>query len=188
LIARRDIPGKTALDLLVTAPIALPGIVIATGYFTLFYGTALFPPEGPAFLITMSYMVRKFPFTVRAAFAGLQSTPVILEEASLNMGASRNQTFRKITMPLIAVSVLAGSLLSFVYSVSEVSTSLILGSVGRQQAPMTFWTKEILQATGPYGGPYNAACLGVLMMVLQMIVITLTNKILGAKSAAISGI
>ncbi|MFW9798996.1 MAG: ABC transporter permease [Candidatus Thorarchaeota archaeon] len=188
LIARRDIPGKTWLDLLVTSPIALPGIVIATGYFTLFYNTPLFPPEMPWFLITMSYTIRKFPFTVRAAYAGLQSTPVVLEEASQNMGASKNQTFLKITMPLIGVSVLAGSLLSFVYSVSEVSTSLILGSVGRQQAPMTFWTKEVLEGTGQFGGAYPAACLGVLMMGLQMTVITITNKILGTRSSAITGI
>ncbi len=188
LIARRDIPGKTALDLLVTSPIALPGIVIATGYFTLFYNTPIFPVGGPAFLIIMSYTVRKFPFTVRAAYAGLMSTPVVLEEASQNLGASRNRTFFKITMPLIGVSVLAGSLLSYVYSVSEVSTSLILGSVGREQAPMTFWTAEILDMTGQYGGANNAACLGVLMMALQMAVITVTTKILGARSSAITGI
>jgi iron(III) transport system permease protein len=193
IIARRDIPGKTAFDLLVTSPIALPGIVIATGYFTLFYNTIFFQqgivwPAGPWFLITISYMIRKFPFTVRAAYAGLQSTPVVLEEASLNMGATRNQTFTKITMPLIGVSVLAGSLLSFVYSVSEVSTSLILGSVGMEQAPMTFWTKEVLEGTGIYGGAYHAATLGVLMMALQMAVITVTNKILGTRSSAMTGI
>ncbi len=188
LIARRDIPGKTWLDLLVTSPIALPGIVIATGYFTLFYGSPFFPAGFPAFLITMSYTIRKFPFTVRAAYAGLLSTPVALEEASMNVGASKNQTFARITLPLIGVSVLAGSLLSFVYSVSEVSTSLILGSVGRNWAPMTFWTNEVLNATGQYGGYFNAACLGVLMMILQMFVITITNKLLGARSSAITGI
>ncbi|NHJ14448.1 MAG: iron ABC transporter permease [Candidatus Thorarchaeota archaeon] len=188
LIARRDIPGKTALDMLVTSPIALPGIVIATGYFTLFYNTPLFLPGHPAFLIVMSYTVRKFPFTVRAAYAGLMSTPVVLEEASQNMGASKNKTFLKITLPLIGVSVLAGSLLSYVYSVSEVSTSLLLGSVGTEEAPMTYWTYEVLNSTGIYGGPNNAACLGVLMMVLQMAVITVTNKILGTRSSAITGI
>ena len=188
IIARRDIPGKTALDLLVTSPIALPGIVIATGYFTLFYGTPIFPVSHPAFLIIMAYTVRKFPFTVRAAYAGLMSTPVVLEEASQNMGASKNRTFFKITLPLIGVSVLAGSLLSYVYSVSEVSTSLLLGSVGHQEAPMTFWTYEVLNGTGEYGGPNNAACLGVLMMGLQMAVITVTNKILGARSSAMTGI
>ncbi len=188
IIARRDIPGKTALDLLVTSPIALPGIVIATGYFTAFYGTPIFPVSHPAFLIIMAYTVRKFPFTVRAAYAGLMSTPVVLEEASQNMGASKNRTFFKITLPLIGVSVLAGSLLSYVYSVSEVSTSLLLGSVGHQEAPMTFWTYEVLNGTGEYGGPNNAATLGVLMMALQMAVITVTNKILGARSSAMTGI
>ena len=189
IIARRDIPGKTYFDLLVTSPIALPGIVIATGYFVLYYNTPFFPVDLPAFLIVMSYTVRKFPFTVRAAYAGLQSTPVVLEEASQNVGASRNQTFAKITMPLIGVSVLAGSLLSFVYSVSEVSTSLILGSLGPEQAPMTYWTKEVLEShSASYSGSNSAACLGVLMMAMQMTVITVTNKILGARSSAMTGI
>jgi len=189
IIARRDIPGKTYFDLLVTSPIALPGIVIATGYFILYFRTPLFPLDAPAFLIIMSYTIRKFPFTVRAAYAGLQSTPVVLEEASQNMGASKNQTFAKITMPLIGVSVLAGSLLSFVYSVSEVSTSLILGSLGPEQAPMTFWTKEVLQShSASYSSANSAACLGVLMMAMQMTVITITNKILGARSSAMTGI
>ncbi|MHA2395877.1 MAG: ABC transporter permease, partial [Candidatus Thorarchaeota archaeon] len=188
IIARKNIPGKSALDLLVTAPIALPGIVIATGYFTLFYNTPIFPVGHPAFLIIMSYTVRKFPFTVRAAYAGLMSTPVVLEEASQNMGASKNKTFVKITLPLIGVSVLAGSLLSFVYSVSEVSTSLLLGSVGHSEAPLTYWTSRVLDMIGQWGGATSAACLGVLLMVVQWIIITLTNKILGARSAAITGI
>jgi ABC-type Fe3+ transport system permease subunit len=188
IIARKDIPGKTALDLLVTSPIALPGIVIATGFFTLFYNTPIFMYGHPAFLIVMSYTVRKFPFTVSAAYAGLMSTPVVLEEASQNMGASKNKTFYKITLPLIGVSVLAGSLLSFVYSVSEVSTSLILGGIGASEAPVTFWMSAVLNMIGQYGGPSSAACLGVLLMAMQMIVITITNKILGAKSAAITGI
>ncbi len=189
IIARRDIPGKTYFDLLVTSPIALPGIVIATGYFVLYYNTPFFPLDAPAFLIVMSYTVRKFPFTVRAAYAGLQSTPVVLEEASQNMGASKNQTFAKITMPLIGVSVLAGSLLSFVYSVSEVSTSLILGSLGPDQAPMTYWTKVVLETrAADFDASNSAATLGVLMMAMQMTVITVTNKILGARSSAMTGI
>ncbi|MFX0056236.1 MAG: ABC transporter permease subunit, partial [Candidatus Hermodarchaeota archaeon] len=130
----------------------------------------------------------KFPFTVRAAYAGLMSTPVVLEEASQNLGASKNRTFVKITLPLIGVSLLAGSLLSFVYSVSEVSTSLLLGSVGHSEAPITYWTSRVLEMIGEWGGATSAACLGVLLMVVQWIIITLTNKILGARSAAITGI
>jgi ABC-type Fe3+ transport system permease subunit len=188
IISRRDIPGKTALDMLVTSPIALPGIVIAAGYFTLFYNTPFFPASAPMFIIIMSFAVRKFPFTVRAAFAGLQQTPVALEEASLNVGASKNATFGKIVVPLIGVSVLAGGLLSFVYSVSEVSTSLLLGGANYSQAPLTFWIDQVNRGLPPTFGVGPAACLGVVMMVLQMIVIAATNAILKTRASAMTGI
>ncbi|TXT57571.1 MAG: conserved membrane protein of unknown function [Candidatus Thorarchaeota archaeon] len=195
IISRKDIPGKTALDMLVTSPIALPGIVIAAGYFNLYYAVPIipgtnisfFPADWPMFLIIMSFTVRKFPFTVRAAFAGLQQTPVALEEASLNMGASKNTTFARIVVPLIGVSVLAGGLLSFIYSVSEVSTALILGGANYGQAPFTYWIKDVYEGLPPYGaGP--AAALGVVMMLMQMIVITITNAILKTRASAMTGI
>ncbi len=188
IIARRDIPGQSALDLLVTSPIALPGIVIAGGYFTAYYNTPLFPPDFPMFLIIMAFTVRKFPFTVRAAYAGLQQTPVALEEASLNVGASRNTTFARIVIPLIGVSVLAGGLLSFVYSVSEVSTSLMLGGANYYQAPLTFWIDQVNRGLPPLFGAGPAAALGVIMMALQMIVITITNAILKTRASAMTGI
>ena len=188
IISRRKIPGKMALDLLVTSPIALPGIVIATGYFTLFYNTPFFPTNAPMFLIIMSFLVRKFPFTVRAAYAGLQQTPEVLEEAAQNVGASRNKTFTSIVFPLIGVSVLAGALLSFVYCVSEVSTSLLLGGANYYQAPLTFWINETYAGLPPIYGLGPAAALGVLMMVMQMVVIALTNAILKTRASAMTGI
>jgi ABC-type Fe3+ transport system permease subunit len=188
IISRRKIPGKMALDLLVTSPIALPGIVIATGYFTLFYNTPFFPQNGPMFLIIMSFLVRKFPFTVRAAYAGLQQTPEVLEEAAQNVGASRNKTFTSIVFPLIGVSVLAGALLSFVYCVSEVSTSLLLGGANYYQAPLTFWINETYAGLPPLYGIGPAAALGVLMMIMQMVVIAATNAILKTRASAMTGI
>jgi hypothetical protein len=50
---------------------------------------------------------------------------------------------------------------------------------------MTYWT-EVLSRT--QDGVGFAACLGVLMMALQMAVITITNRILGTRSSAITGI
>ncbi|MFW9831545.1 MAG: ABC transporter permease, partial [Candidatus Thorarchaeota archaeon] len=92
IVARKNIPGKDALDLLVTIPIALPGIVIAIGFLMFFsQNPVLSPilspaiPGAAAILITMSYTVRKMPFTVRSAFAGLQQTHVELEEAAYNL-------------------------------------------------------------------------------------------------------
>ena len=136
----------------------------------------------------MSFLVRKFPFTVRAAYAGLQQTPEVLEEAAQNVGASRNKTFTSIVFPLIGVSVLAGALLSFVYCVSEVSTSLLLGGANYYQAPLTFWINETYAGLPPLYGIGPAAALGVLMMLMQMVVIAVTNAILKTRASAMTGI
>jgi len=202
LVARKKFPGRSLLDMLVTLPIALPGIVIAIGYL-MFY-TQVFPfnlvlspvatwaPLGaivlgpPVVLLTMSYTVRKLPFTVRSAYAGLQQTHVELEEAAANLGADRLRTFVKIVIPLIGVSVLAGAMMSFVYSMSEVSTSIVLGSINSDFAPITWKMNALLYGLGM--GQSQAAVMGLLLMVLQIIVMAVTNVVLKRRTSALVGL
>jgi ABC-type Fe3+ transport system permease subunit len=186
VIARKNLPGMESLDSLITLPIAIPGIVLAIGYFTLFLGTPLSPIVNPVPLLIVSYTIRKFPFTVRAAYAGLQQTHVNLEEVSWNLGASRTTTFRKITMPLIAVSILAGSMLSFVYAMSEVSTSIVLGGVNPTYAPVTWKIMDVLFQVG--AGPFQAAVLGMLLMLTQIVIMTTVSVILKQRTATLAGI
>jgi len=179
------------LDLLVTSPIALPGLVIAVGYFyfftTFFPGTPLDPiSSGPSLLLIVAYSVRRLPFTARAVFAGLQQVHVALEEASLNLGAGRLRTLLSIVIPLIGLNLLSGALISFVYCMSETSTSITLGGLGgvgeRHQAPITFIMLDYLNRVG---GPHVVASLGVLLIALQLTVIVLVNVVFKQKYAYI---
>ena len=191
VIARARLSGIELLDLLVTSPIALPGLVIAVGYFyfftSVFKGTPLDPiTSGPSLLLILAYSIRRLPFTARAIFAGLQQVHVALEEASLNLGASRLRTIRSIVIPLIGLNVVSGALISFVYCMSEVSTSITLGGLGGlselHQAPITLIMMDYLSRVE---GPYVVASLGVLLMSIQLTVITLTNVILKQRYAYI---
>mgnify|MGYP000686898574 CR=1 FL=1 len=191
VIARAKLSGIELLDLLVTSPIALPGLVIAVGYFYffsgVFRGTPLDPiTSGPSLLLILAYSVRRLPFTARAVFAGLQQVHIALEEASLNLGASRLRTIRSIVIPLIGLNVVSGALISFVYCMSEVSTSITLGGLGGlgelHQAPITLIMMDYLSRVE---GPYVVASLGVLLMSIQLTVITLTNVILKQRYAYI---
>jgi iron(III) transport system permease protein len=101
---------------------------------------------------------------VRAAYAGYQQTPVALEEASLNLGAGRWTTFRRVTLPLIAPSVFAGTILTFCFAMLEVSDSLILALEARF-APITRGIYEIMGRPSPDAAAL-ACALGVLAMVL----------------------
>ncbi|MDD4281064.1 MAG: iron ABC transporter permease [Candidatus Methanofastidiosa archaeon] len=184
IIARKKIPGLLALDMLVTMPLAIPGIVLGIGLFVVFYGTPFFNPTNPAFVIIAAYVIRKIPFAVRAAYAGLQQTHEALEEASLNVGASKVRTLLRITLPLISMSIVAGAMLSFVYVISEVSTSILLGATNPEMAPITWKIKELF-----FHADFNdAAALGVLLMGIQTVTIVAANYLLKNRAEVMTGL
>jgi ABC-type Fe3+ transport system permease subunit len=196
-IARKDFPGKNMLDTIVTLPLAIPGIIIGFGYFIMFFGEttpiiSLFNPENnPILLLIVSYTVRKFTFTMRAAFAGMQQVDVQLEEASLNLGAGRSYTIWKVTVPMIAMSVFAGGMISLVYCMSEVSTTIILleSTFNPGQFGTATWKIWQISRDPNVGlGLPMAAVLGIVLMVIQSISIVITNVLLKSRSEAITGI
>ncbi|UCE14414.1 MAG: iron ABC transporter permease, partial [Candidatus Heimdallarchaeota archaeon] len=194
VLARKQFPGKYWFDTLVTSPIAIPGIIIGFGLFAFYFPfiadlmgqNFAFEELLPGFymvnfLLIFSYTVRRFPFTVRAAYAGLQQTHETFEEASKNLGASNIRTILRITIPLIAISVIAGAMMSFVYSLGEVSTSLIL--LGTDQQATIPWminekNSDVFPKESGVTGMNEAAALGMLLVLLQIIIISIANQIL----------
>jgi ABC-type Fe3+ transport system permease subunit len=187
LVSRVKIPGIEALDALVTLPIAIPGIVIATGFFLLFLKTPLDPIINGAPLLIISYTVRKFPFTVRAVFAGFEQVDKALEESAINLGANRARVFFTIALPLVVLNILAGSMLSFIYSMSEVSTGIVIGDANHDTAPMTWKMYDIL-FKGLEGGLFVPAAMGFVLMTLQFIMIVGSNLLLRKRATALIGV
>jgi len=196
VVSRVRLPGISLLDALATSPIAIPGLAIATGYL-IFFSSGPFANEGsilyylnplgfgPALLFIIAYMVRRSPFATRAVFAGLQQTHVSVEEAAMNLGASRLTVLRRIVMPLIGLNLLSGVLISFVYSMAEVSVSVSLGGIDINQAPLTFVMYDFLFGTGIAAGPHVVAVMALLIILVQLTVITVTNLIMKQRYAII---
>jgi iron(III) transport system permease protein len=111
-------------------PLAVPGLVIAFGYLgafgSTFRGTLLDPRFNPLLLLAAGYSIRRLPYMVRAAHAGLEQVSRTYEEAAANLGASPWRVIKRITLPLISANLLAGGILCFSFSMLEVSDSLIL--------------------------------------------------------------
>ncbi len=179
------------LDVLATIPIAIPGLAVAMGFLVLFgltafRGSYLDPFVNPGVYLVVAYAVRKSPFTTRAAYAGLKHLHRSLEEAAMNLGAGRIRVLRDVTLPLISVNVLGGLLISFVYSVTEVSTSITLGGLNEDQSPVTFIVYDYL--TGGYGGGafiHLAAAIIAMLMMLQIAAIIVVNVALKHRFAFI---
>ncbi|WP_297465829.1 iron ABC transporter permease [Thermococcus sp.] len=171
------------LDSLSTLPIAVPGIVIAMGYFFFFakaFPDTLLDPTNllgfnPALVLVLAYSIRRLPFAARSIAAGIQQVHVSLEEAALNLGASRWKALTGILIPLILLNLLGGAMLSFVYCMSETSVSITLGSINPDYYPITARMVELM--TSAVGSANLAAALGVFLMTVQIIAIVLANLI-----------
>ena len=140
LIVRARLPRllRQFVDGLSMLPLAVPGIVLAFGYLAISLQLQVVfkdqkslrdlvdVTENPTVLLIIAYAMRRLPYVVRSAVAGLEQTPVDLELAARNLGASGWLTLRRITVPLISANLIAGALLAFAFAMLEVSDSLIL--------------------------------------------------------------
>lgn len=80
---------------------------------------------GPAIIIGLSYLW--LPYMILPIFAGLERLPNNLLDASGDLGAHNFYTFRKIILPLIFPSLVAGSMFTFSLSLGDYITAQILG-------------------------------------------------------------
>lgn len=183
---RTDLPGRSLLDSLAMLPLAVPGLVLAFGYISMTQDGRAFaflnPSKDPTLLLIIAYSVRRLPYVVRSAVAGLQQTSVTLEEAAQNLGCPPLRALRRITFPLIAANLMAGGLLAFSFAMLEVSDSLILAQK-QQHYPITKAIYELFQLMGE--GRYVASALGVWAMVFLGITIFATSRMLGKKMGAL---
>ena len=73
-------------------------------------------------------------------FAGLQKLDRAQEEASLDLGATPWQTFWRITLPNLKLSLIAAGLLIFTLSMDEIAVTFFL--IGRDNTlPLEIWAR-----------------------------------------------
>ena len=188
---RKKFIGRSVFDTMITIPLAIPGVVLGIGYIILFGALGVFevgdffvtlnPIIYAPLILIISYTIRKFPFTVRAVYAGLQQTDKVLEEAAQNLGASKTRTIYNIIIPLIILNIVAGALIALVYNMSEVSTTLIL--VNTQTYGTVTWA--MADSNGKIA---ILAAMGMFLMFLQAISLFVTNVLLKNRAEAITGI
>ena len=187
LIVRTRARGRVTLDSMAMLPLAVPGLILAAGYVAMTakgsWWESIGPTKNPFFILVIAYSVRRLPFVVRGVSAGLQQVPVALEEAARNLGAGRTTTVARVTLPLIAASLIAASVLTFSFAMLEVSDSLILAQT-EGHYPIT---KEIYrQATsGNRDAASTAAALGVYGMVLLGGSMAIAGALLGRRLGTI---
>ena len=128
--ARRKVPGRRLISLLVLVPWALPGTVVAVAIAEA-YGrenplTGSFILICTFWILPVIYFLRFMPLVVRAVQASIEQMDAALEEAAESLGANWWMRFRRVRLPLIWPGALAGTLLAFVIALGEYVASVLV--------------------------------------------------------------
>jgi iron(III) transport system permease protein len=184
LLARTRLPGNDVLDGLNTLILAVPGTAIGIAYVRAFH------VEIPGFGVPLTSLwiilplvmaVRRLPYAVRGTYASLLLVHTSLEEAAGSVGASRLESFRDVTLPLIWRGVLVGGLFSFVTSLQEASAVLFLSLGGWETITVGIFNFYIA------GSSSEAAALGVVLIVVAAACVVGINRVAGARLGGMFG-
>jgi iron(III) transport system permease protein len=172
LVTRQKFPGRQALDFSATLMYAIPGTVIGIGYIIAFNAAPYFW-TGTFAIIIVAYAFRRLPVGLRTAVAAQRQIDPSLEEASLDLGASRLRTFTHITFPLLSRAFFAGVIYIFIRSMTDLSTAIFLQS-GRTQLFTVRMFRVMVTHT-----PSQAAAYAVLLIIIILVSLALLSKVTG---------
>jgi spermidine/putrescine transport system permease protein len=115
-LVRHKFFGRRATNLLIVLPMATPEIVIGAALLSMFvvYGVAL--GFTTLFIAHVMFSISFVVVVVRSRLIGFDRS---IEEAAADLGASPLQTFRHVTLPLLAPGVMAAGLLAFALSIDD---------------------------------------------------------------------
>jgi len=132
-VARYEFFGRDTVSLLFVLPIALPGIVTGialNNVFTNFLG------QLTLFTIVVGHATFCIVVVFNNVAARYRRLGKNLEEASMDLGATRWTTFRLVTFPLIRTSLIAGGLLSLGLSFDEIIVTTFTAGAGQNTLPI----------------------------------------------------
>lgn len=134
IIVRTKVPGKDALDFMITLMLAFPGIAIGVSYLLAFWeGISL---ATHWMIMPLALFARRLPYFLRIAHASYLQLDISLEEASEVSGVGKFRTFINISLPLLVKGVLVGVVMFFIMAFQEISTAIFLYRGGWETLPI----------------------------------------------------
>ena len=184
ILARTSLPGKGAMDAIVTLVLALPGTAIGIAYIRGFH----FPLPLIGLVLSRLWIimplvlaVRRMPYTVRATFASLLGMHRSMEESAASVGASGLRIFKDITIPQIWRGVLAGTLFSLMFVMQEAAATILVFLPGWETMTIGIFT---YYTSGTFG---QAAALGFVLILLCAATLFAAYRLTGARMGGLFG-
>ncbi len=153
--------GKESVRMSLMIPIIMPGIVTA-GALLVYFTRVVHIPLG-YLSILIAHISFTTPLVVFVVLGRMQRMDWVLEEASMDLGANRLTTWRRIVLPLLSPAIIASAVLIFPWSFSDFTITFFVSGVGTTTLPIYIYSS--LQ----WGDPATINAIGAIFVVFPII-------------------
>ena len=169
--------GKKFINLMLYVPIVVPEIVLAVAMLIIFMTIGVKLGMGTIVIGHCTFCIPYAVVTIKGRVSGDNDT---LQEASMDLGANRIQTFWRVTIPSIMPGIMSAAFLSFTLSIDDVIMSNMLASARQSTLPVLILS---VNRTGITPDINALTTLMVLIMVLGMLIMNAIQRHIAKKEA-----
>jgi len=130
--------GRRVLRMSILLPITVPYVIMAGALLVYFSNIAHVPLGYPSIII--AHISFSAPLAVFVTLGRMQRVDWSLEEASIDLGADRLTTWRKITIPLLLPAIFASAVLIFPWSFNDFTITYFVAGVGTTTLPLYLYS------------------------------------------------
>ncbi len=170
--------GRRMVDTLLYVPVVIPEIVLGIALLSMFALAQV--PLGLVSLIIAhtTFCIPFVVFTLRARLSGYDQS---VEEAAMDLGATRWRVFRYITLPILLPGIVSGGMLAFTLSIDDVIISYFTNGPGSTTYPLKVW-EMVKSGVTP---DVNALSTLILLVTLIVVVVSQSRSLKAARKKRI---
>ena len=175
--------GRTGFELLLTAPLVMPDVIIGLSLLLLFVAMqqTIGWPDGRGFTtIAIAHITFSMAYVAVVVRARLAQMDRSLEEAAMDLGARPLTVYRTITLPLIAPALLSGWLLAFTLSLDDLVVASFVSGPGSTTLPMVIYA-SVRMGVSPQINALATVIVALVTLAVIIAALTLRERKGGAR-------
>ena len=170
-----EFKAKKFINMMIYVPIIVPEIVLAVAMLIIFITVGIKMGMGTILIGHCTFCIPYAVVTIKGRISGDNET---LEEASMDLGANRIQTFLRVTIPSIMPGIMSAAFLSFTLSIDDVVMSNLLAGASQSTLPVLILS---LNRTGLSGDVNALTTVMIALMVAALLMQRLVLRLIAAR-------
>ena len=178
-LGQHQFRGKAVVEIIILAPIIVPGIAVVLGLHTVFIGLHL---TNTVTGVILAHLIPTLPYMILVMSGVFAAYDPQAEDQARSLGASAFQVFRHITCPAILPGIIVGAMFTFLVSWSQYILTLTIGGGRVQTLPL------LLFQFASAGRNDITGAIGMIYILPGVLILIFTARSLTGRSAGFTGL